>query len=365
MSIDWRDLENSEMFVSDDNKIPKFLNKPGAYKVVTKDTIVLPCEVYNPENFVLAWKKGIAILTAGTTKVTPEERIRIVEGYNLEIRNAQVNDAGNYICQIGTLDPVELKHTLQILIPPRIISLTANGKVSAKKGSDVTLQCNFTGNPPPIITWTRKNNMLPNGDKTYVGNLFIIESVRRQADGIYICTASNDIGTPVDEEIDLNILYPPEVKEEQSIVFTTEGAETEIVCIVHAEPKADVLWYRDTLQLDMTEWRITDIRGNRYTLRMRKVQSTDFGNYSCVADNGLGKSKRSIELTGRPDVAVISGPPQSRTKNEYEMVWTVKSHSPIVEYKLLYRPIKTNKSSQEIQYKRPMRLGVNNDINQV
>ncbi|KAF0765767.1 brother of CDO-like, partial [Aphis craccivora] len=33
--------------------------------------------------------------------------------------------------------------------------------------------------------------------------------------------------------------YPPEVKEEQSIVFTVEGQETEIVCIVHAEPKAD------------------------------------------------------------------------------------------------------------------------------
>lgn len=73
------------------------------------------CLFYVLENFVLAWKKGIAILTAGTTKVTPEERIRIVEGYNLEIRNVHVNDAGNYICQIGTLDPIELKHTLQIL----------------------------------------------------------------------------------------------------------------------------------------------------------------------------------------------------------------------------------------------------------
>lgn len=60
-----------------------------------------------------------------------------------------------------------------------------------------------------------------------------------------------------------------------------------------------VLWYRDTLQLDMTEWRITDVRGNRYTLRLRKVQKTDFGNYSCVADNGLGKSKRLIEVTGK------------------------------------------------------------------
>lgn len=39
------------MFINDENKIPKFLNKPGAYKVVTKDTIVLPCEVYNPGKF--------------------------------------------------------------------------------------------------------------------------------------------------------------------------------------------------------------------------------------------------------------------------------------------------------------------------
>lgn len=354
--IPFKELDNADLYVPvDPNKIPKFLNKPSTYQVVTKDTIVLPCEVYNPENFVLAWKKGIAILTAGTTKVTPEERIRIVEGYNLEIRNVQVNDAGNYICQIGTLEPVELKHTLQILIPPRIIGITSNGKVSAKKGSDVTLQCNSTGNPPPTITWSRKNNMLPNGEKTFVGNSYTIDSVRRQADGVYICTASNNIGTSVNEEIDLNILYPPEVKEEQSIVFTVEGQETEIVCIVHAEPKADVLWYRDTLQLDMTEWRITDVRGNRYTLRLRKVQKTDFGNYSCVADNGLGKSKRSIEVTGRPDVAIITSSKTSRSKDSYEMLWTVKSYSPIIEYKVLYRPDRANKSNQEMQYKRPMR----------
>jgi hypothetical protein len=52
----------------------------------------------------------------------------------------------------------------------------------------------------------------------------------------------------------------------------------------------------------MTEWRITDVRGNRYTLGLRKVQKTDFGNYSCVADNGLGKSKRFIEVTGKQNL---------------------------------------------------------------
>lgn len=48
--------------------------------------------------------------------------------------------------------------------------------------------------------------MLPNGEKTFVGNTYTIDSVRRQADGVYICTASNNIGALVNEEIDLNIL---------------------------------------------------------------------------------------------------------------------------------------------------------------
>lgn len=47
--------------------------------------------------------------------------------------------------------------------------------------------------------------MLPNGEKTFVGNSYTIDSVRRQADGVYICTATNNIGT-TNEEIDLNIL---------------------------------------------------------------------------------------------------------------------------------------------------------------
>lgn len=43
----------------------------------------------------------------------------------------------------------------------------------------------------------------------------------------------------------MNVLDSPEVKEEQSIVFTVEGQETEIVCIVHSEPKAEVSYHFD------------------------------------------------------------------------------------------------------------------------
>lgn len=66
-------------------------------------------------SFVLAWKRGIAILTAGQIKVSPDPRVRLVNGYTLQIRDAVPSDAGDYICQIGTLEPREITHHVEIL----------------------------------------------------------------------------------------------------------------------------------------------------------------------------------------------------------------------------------------------------------
>lgn len=41
-----------------------------------------------------------------------------------------------------------------------------------------------------------------------------------------------------------------------------------------------------------------ETRGNKHTLSIRNVQNSDFGNYSCVAENSLGKAKKYMELSG-------------------------------------------------------------------
>jgi hypothetical protein len=53
------------------------------------------------------------------------------------------------------------------------------------------------------------------------------------------------------------------------------------------------------MRLDMTERRIMDARGSRYTLIIRKVQASDFGNYTCIADNSIGKTRQRVELSGK------------------------------------------------------------------
>lgn len=79
---------------------------------------------------MLAWKHGIAVLTAGDVKVTSNPRIRLMppqgivdakstgshsNSYNLEIQNVRHADAGEYACQIGSIIPKEIVHSLEVL----------------------------------------------------------------------------------------------------------------------------------------------------------------------------------------------------------------------------------------------------------
>lgn len=91
------------------------------------------------------------------------------------------------------------------------------------------------------------------------------------------------------------------------------------------------------MQIDQTERHVIESRGARHTLIIRKVHPQDFGNYSCIADNQLGKTRKTVTLTGRPKAAVFRSMPNSQWKDRYNISWIADSHSPIEEYKLYYR----------------------------
>lgn len=73
-----------------------------------------------------------------------------------------------------------------------------------------------------------------------------------------------------------------------------------------------VTWYKNTMQLHTTERHIMEKRGSRHTLLLRKVHSSDFSNYTCMAENSLGRAKRAILLTGIPKMALFQSPPISQ-----------------------------------------------------
>uniref|UniRef100_T1H204 Ig-like domain-containing protein n=1 Tax=Megaselia scalaris TaxID=36166 RepID=T1H204_MEGSC len=45
--------------------------------------------------------------------------------------------------------------------------------------------------------------------------------------------ANNGIGQPASAQVNLKVLYPPEIIVEQPVVFSGEGREATLVCIIH------------------------------------------------------------------------------------------------------------------------------------
>lgn len=174
---------------------------------------------------MLAWKKDIAVLTAGSVKVTMNTRIRLMpstptgtstnldeskksssmHGYNLEIKDVRVTDAGDYACQLGTIVPREIVHTLEVMVPPKIDFVSPPSRLDASKGAAIRLECRANGNPEPKIIWSRKNNVMPNGEANITGNVLEIMHANRHTAGHYRCTADNRVGQPDTREIFVNV----------------------------------------------------------------------------------------------------------------------------------------------------------------
>ncbi|PNF30215.1 hypothetical protein B7P43_G02596 [Cryptotermes secundus] len=92
-------------------------------------------------------------------------------------------------------------------------------------------------------------------------------------------------------------------------------------------------------------------RGSRHTLIIRKVQASDFSNYTCMADNQIGKTRQRLELsgktlmwpvclsTGRPNPAIFVSDPRGKYRDMYNISWNVNSYTPIEEFKLSFRKL--------------------------
>ncbi|CRK88608.1 CLUMA_CG002357, isoform A [Clunio marinus] len=342
-----KSLGNKSLATTSSTSQPRFISQGHTYRAVVGETLTLPCEVENLGSLVLLWRRGTNVLTASTLKVTTDERIRLVNGYNLEITELEPQDAGDYVCQISDKVNRDQTHTVEILVPPSVRAVPSSGQITARKGGAVTLECKASGNPVPSIYWTKKSGSGKSLARIGEGPILTLEKVERLQSGVYQCTAENNVGEPVTVDMRLDVLYPPEISVEKSWIHSGEGFEAQLVCIVHADPQPTVSWFQNSFPLQPTDRRIMSSRGNRHSLNIRHVMQEDFGNYSCVADNSLGRSKKYMEVSGRPGPAEFHSAPWSKSPDSYNLTWKVDSYPPLQEVRLLYRKLMMNETFQQ------------------
>lgn len=292
--------------------------------VIAGKTAILPCSVeYLGAHKVVWTDRYSTLLTYDIGRIIDDDRIGVerpfTNDWNLLIHDVKYSDAGKYVCQINT-KPVKTKTVmLHVLVPPKIDADLSSNDIITREGQTVTLTCNVSGIPPPVVHWFRRpldaalaNNKekLEPSKQTYYhrpsctytfhktgvgmnGEFLIIHNISRYCDGLYECVAFNDVPPAVTKEIKVEVEFPPEIDLHTRKIGQSPGRETILECQITAFPMNLLVWRfnnQDLLTSTKHRVEIYNDGNHRVTLSLRVLDITyaDYGNYTCFAQNKLG-----------------------------------------------------------------------------
>ncbi|TRZ03979.1 hypothetical protein DNTS_034235, partial [Danionella cerebrum] len=123
----------------------------------------------------LSWFKRQSYSGSGTFLTVPNISLDDEEAYNCKALNKQ---GKNYSVPVR----------INVIYPPRNISVSISGSGEVKEGDSVTLSCSADSNPPATITWYKR------GISIAAGQSFSISKIRSADSGEYRCSVFNSQG---------------------------------------------------------------------------------------------------------------------------------------------------------------------------
>ncbi|XP_072933834.1 opioid-binding protein/cell adhesion molecule homolog isoform X2 [Epargyreus clarus] len=336
------------------------VTKPSSYNATVESTIRLACKV-SPDDgsVVVQWKRNQNMYFFGTQKnhdidissYTKDSRFYIAaNSTDLVITNVSRADAGVYKCEILQPDHPAVEHTLTIHQSPKIVRFTASDNGTVMEGNDLRLTCEVEGTPQPQILWSWEGNngnkRLEEKDGEFTLNSVYIKNVNHQHSGNYYCYAFNGVGTN-QAELKVTVLGKPRVHVHKNVVNSAVNIEAVLECFVKDHLASHIRWYKDGALIEDSSTRFNLItNGQNSTLAVTPATDSDFGTFTCEAENELGKHNKSIELVQNPVVEKLSvdGP---------KLTWTVRSHQPLEKIEIQLRDISGDGEWQPIDVPLP------------
>uniref|UniRef100_A0A8C1K6A2 receptor protein-tyrosine kinase n=1 Tax=Cyprinus carpio TaxID=7962 RepID=A0A8C1K6A2_CYPCA len=161
---------------------PQIKRHPTNMTLIVESKAVLPCLTSGYPKPEISWIKGDDLINVNS-------RISVLESGSLKINNIKKEDAGQYRCVARNSFGIVYSKpvTIEVQAPAKILKVPKEKKVQI--GSEVTLECNATGNPIPSITWLENGASV---EETLVDE--VIVSVLRAVvhePALYTCQATN------------------------------------------------------------------------------------------------------------------------------------------------------------------------------
>ncbi|XP_052456112.1 immunoglobulin superfamily member 10-like [Carassius gibelio] len=245
----------------------------------------------------------------------------------LYVRSLSPTDAGRYECSVtnvvGTAWRAIILTVRKSVIYSRAkITFSSPQKTDVVYGSRLHLDCIASGNPEPRIIWRTPSKKLVDAHYSYDqrievsanGTLSIV-SVTEKDDGEYLCVVRNKIGDDF-VPFKVSVMAKPAKIEQKTeanrkVVY---GGNLKVDCMASGLPDPKIQWaLPDGTMINsvMKSERNVGSRIRRYvvfdngTLFFNEVGMHEEGDYTCYAENQVGKDEMKVHVKVVADVPVI------------------------------------------------------------
>uniref|UniRef100_A0A8C8MFA8 Immunoglobulin superfamily DCC subclass member 3 n=1 Tax=Oncorhynchus tshawytscha TaxID=74940 RepID=A0A8C8MFA8_ONCTS len=278
--------------------LPKFHTHPESMSVDDGGVARFKCQVNSVPEANITWERDRTPLT------TTDNRYTLLPMGILQVTGVRRIDAGVYRCKASNIANTRFSHEAvlnvtgeasRIYKEPVILSGPQNLTITVHQTA--ILECIATGNPRPIVSWSRLDGRSIGVEGIQVlgtGNL-MISDVSLQHSGVYVC-AANRPGTRMRRTAlgRLVVQAPPEFMQWPQSVSKPAGGSAVFTCVAQGVPEPHLIWLKNgKILMPGDNVKLTN---NNSTLAVTRITSEDEAIYQCIAENMAGTNQASARL---------------------------------------------------------------------
>ncbi|XP_019744477.1 immunoglobulin superfamily DCC subclass member 3 [Hippocampus comes] len=278
--------------------LPKFHTHPTSMVVDEGGVARFQCQISGIPEANITWEKDRVPLSTGDNRYT------LLPMGVLQVTAVRQADVGGFRCVATNIANTRYSHEAVLNITggasrtykePVILSGPQNLTITVHQTA--ILECIATGNPKPIVSWSRLDGRSIGVEGIQVlgtGNL-MISDVSLQHSGVYVC-AANRPGTRMRRTAlgRLVVQAPPEFLQWPQSVSKPAGGSAVFTCVAQGVPEPHLIWLKNGKVL--MPGHNVKLTNNNSTLALTRISSEDEAIYQCIAENSAGSNQASARL---------------------------------------------------------------------